>query len=537
MRFSSGNTGLGALLAAALLAATAGVGRAQQGTASVSGRVTDKTTGQPLTSVQVSIAPSARSVLTDREGQYRIENLPAGTVEVRARFIGYAIGLQTVTLTGGQSATVDFALAANPIGLEAVVVTASGAEQRARELGNTVTTINAAKTTEEAAPTNLADLLNARAPNVEVLPSGGTTGTGARVRIRGSSSLSLSNEPIIVVDGIRVESGANSNSIGVGGQAPSRLNDINPEEIESIEIVKGPSAAALYGTDAANGVIQIRTKRGRPGPTRWTGYVEGGVLNDRTAWPANYEAVDASGNSCLTFDMADGACTITTINQFNPLEVNTPFRQGLRQQYGVSASGGNEQTTFFLSGDFEREKGVYTTNDLRKVNLRANVTNQVSRLLDIQASTGYTSSHLQLPQNDNNALGIVSSGLLGRADTVNQGYGFLIPSQVDNIFVGQRVERYMGSLTANFKPADFLTLRAVAGTDVTNRFDQQTIPPGRVPFNQNTLDGNPLGLFGVAAVNALDQHINQFSQPGYAAGQIVEQALAEQDRAQADCQP
>jgi TonB-linked SusC/RagA family outer membrane protein len=480
----------GPLLAAALVATLAGPGLAQQPTGTVAGRVTDKGTGQPLASVQVTISPTTRGALTDRDGRYRIENVPAGTVEIRARFIGYAIGVQTFTLTSGQEATADFVLTANPVGLEAVVVTASGAEQRARELGNTVTRIDASKTVEEGAPTSLADLLNARAPNVIVLPSGGTTGTGSRVRIRGSTSLSLGNEPIIVVDGIRVDNDAGSNSIGVGGQSPSRLNDINPDEIESIEIVKGPSAAALYGTDAANGVIQIRTKRGRPGPTRWTTYAEGGVLNDVTAWPANYTSVTNTGAGCTLTTMANGGCTIDTVRSFNPLEVNSPFRQGVRQQYGMSASGGNEQTTFFLSGDFEKEKGVYTVNNLRRVSLRANVTNQVSRLMDIQASTGYASSQLQLPQNDNNALGIVSSGLLGRADTINQGYGFLRPIQVDNIFVGQRIERYTGSLTANFRPWSFLTLRAVAGTDVTNRFDEQTIPPGRVPFNQNTLDGS-----------------------------------------------
>ncbi|HSD30881.1 MAG TPA: TonB-dependent receptor [Gemmatimonadales bacterium] len=480
----------GPLLAAALLATLANPGLAQQATGTVAGRVTDKGTGQPLASVQVTISPTTRGALTDRDGRYRIENVPAGTVEIRARFIGYAIGVQTIALTGGQEATADFVLTANPVGLEAVVVTASGAEQRARELGNTVTRIDASKTTEEAAPTNLADLLNARAPNVIVLPSGGTTGTGSRVRIRGSTSLSLNNEPIIVVDGIRVDNDATSNSLGVGGQSPSRLNDINPDEIESIEIVKGPSAAALYGTDAANGVIQIRTKRGRPGPTRWTAYGEGGVLNDVTAWPANYTSVTSTGAGCTLTTMAGGGCVIDTVRSFNPLEVNSPFRQGVRQQYGMSASGGNEQTTFFLSGDFEKEKGVYTVNNLRRVSLRANVTNQVSRLMDVQVSTGYASSQLQLPQNDNNALGIVSSGLLGRADTINQGYGFLRPLQVDNIFVGQRIERYTGSLTANFRPWSFLTLRAVAGTDVTNRFDQQTIPPGRVPFNQNTLDGS-----------------------------------------------
>jgi TonB-linked SusC/RagA family outer membrane protein len=489
MRFTIGNPRLSALLAAALLAVLPSPGLAQQPTGAIAGRVTDKTTSQPLVSVQVTISPTTRGALTDRDGGFRIENVPAGLVEIRARFIGYAIGVQTVTVVAGETVTVDFILTSSPIGLEAVVVTASGAEQRARQQGNVVALIDAAKTTELAAPTNLADLLNARAPNVQVLPSGGTSGTGSRIRIRGSSSLSLSNEPIIVVDGIRVGTDAASNSIGVGGQSPSRLNDINVDEIETIEVVKGPSAAAMYGTGAVNGVIQIRTKRGRPGPTRWTAYAEGGSLSDITAWPANFTSVTSTGTSCTLTTAASGGCVIDTVRSFNPLETNTPFRQGLRQQYGMSASGGGEQTTFFLSGDFEREKGIYTINDLRRVALRANVSNQVSRLLDIQASTGYASSQLQLPQNDNNALGIVSSGLLGRADTINQGYGFLRPSQVDNIFVGQRVERYSGSIQANFRPWGFLTLRGIVGTDVTNRFDEATTPPGKVPFNVTTFEG------------------------------------------------
>src|SRR5207249_3355842 len=319
-------------------------------------------------------------------------------------------------------------------------------------------------------------------------------GTGSRIRIRGSSSLSLTNEPIIVVDGIRVENGATgqtATSIGVGGQTPSRLNDISPEDIESIEIVKGPSAAALYGTDAANGVIQIRTKRGRPGPTKWNGYVEGGVLNDITAWPANYTSVTNAGASCSLTQASAGVCAIDTVRTFNPLEVNSPFQTGSRQQYGVSASGGSDVTTFFLSGEFEREKGIYHPNDLRRTSLRANLHHQASRLLDVAVSTGYTSSDLSLPQNDNNSAGIASSGLLGSANPNNGrlGYGFLTPTQSFNILVGQGIERFTGSVNANFRPTSFLTLRAVAGTDVSNRFDQQTISPGLVPLHQNTLDG------------------------------------------------
>src|SRR5437773_10109832 len=343
---------VGAAAAVVLLVCTVPVATAQQG--AIAGRVTDRVTQQPVIGAEVLVLGTNLGGRTRQDGQYRIAGVAAGRYTVQVRLIGYATVSQPVSVAAGETAVVDFALSEAAVPLEAVVVTATGAEQMRRELGHTVATIDAAKTVEQATPTDLADPLNARAPGVQVLPSGGTTGTGSRIRIRGSSSLSLTNEPIIVVDGIRVENGATgqtATSIGVGGQTPSRLNDISPEDIESIEIVKGPSAAALYGTDAANGVIQIRTKRGRPGPTKWNGYVEGGVLNDITAWPANYTSVTNAGASCSLTQASAGVCAIDTARTFNPLEVNSPFQTASRQQDGVRATVGSDVTTFFLSGE------------------------------------------------------------------------------------------------------------------------------------------------------------------------------------------
>ena len=488
MRFTRSSVALGAALFAALLAVLPGSAQAQQG--AVAGLVADKSTGQALAGAVVTVSPSNRGAVTDQNGHYRIENVSPGPVEIRVRFIGYSIGVLTVMVAAGETATADFGLTPNPIGLEAVVVTATGAEQRVRELGNTVATINAAKATEIAPITNMADLLNGRAPGVQVITSGGTTGSGTRIRIRGASSLSLTNEPIVVVDGIRVDNEAISSSIGVGGQSPSRLNDLNPDEIESIEVVKGPSAAALYGTNAANGVIQIRTKQGRPGPTQWAGYVEGGVLNDVGAWPANWASLTATGGSCSLTGQAGGSCVIDTVRSFNPIETFSPFRQGVRQKLGMSAAGGSEQTTFYLAGDFERERGVFQSNDLKRVNLRANLHNQVSQLMDISVSTGYTSSDLVLPQNDNNDQGILPSGLLGLTDSTNHGYRFLTPQEANRIFTGQSIERFTGSVNLNFRPWTFLTVRGVVGTDVTNRSDNETTPPNTIPLDQDRLDGN-----------------------------------------------
>ena len=193
-----------------------------------------------MSGAQVVIEGSVLRAQTNQDGRYRIERLPAGDYRVQVRLIGYATAVRSVTVAAGETAPLDFALTSAPVSLEAVtIVAATGEEQRASEIPNTVSHIDAAKINQEALPTNLADLINARAPGVQVLPSGGTTGTGARIRIRGATSVSLSNEPIIVVDGVRVENGPESSSIGVGGQSPSRINDLNPDEIESIEIEIG----------------------------------------------------------------------------------------------------------------------------------------------------------------------------------------------------------------------------------------------------------------------------------------------------------
>src|SRR5205823_6563133 len=153
-------------------------------------------------------------------------------------------------------------------------------EQRRVEIGNATENIAVGKLTAVAPVRTLSDVLAARVPGVMV-QAGTQTGSGQRIRVRGISSLSLSNEPIFIIDGIRMSSNNGSTSFGNGGNNFSRLGDVNPEDIENIEIVKGPSAATLYGTDAANGVILITTKKGRAGTARWNTWVEGGLLDDK----------------------------------------------------------------------------------------------------------------------------------------------------------------------------------------------------------------------------------------------------------------
>jgi TonB-dependent SusC/RagA subfamily outer membrane receptor len=208
--------------------------------------------------------------------------------------VGYQEQKKSVRIVDGQTATLDFVMSTSIVQLQEVVTTATG-EQRRVEVGNAVENISVSKLTETAPVRTIADVLAARTPGVMV-QQGTQTGAGQRIRVRGISSLSLSNEPIFVIDGTRMSNNNGSTAFGNGGANFSRLGDISPEDIDNIEIVKGPSAATLYGTDAANGVIVITTKKGRTGNTRWSTYAEGGILDDRNWYADNYTLAGASPN-------------------------------------------------------------------------------------------------------------------------------------------------------------------------------------------------------------------------------------------------
>ena len=192
------------LAALSLLGATAfgGTAHAQQQTGTITGRVVEATSGGPVPAVQVSVVGTTLGAITAQNGEFTIRNVPAGQARVRAIRVGFTESVQVVPVAAGQTANVTFRMNAAAITLSPVVTTATG-EQRRVEVGNAVGQIAAAEVTQTQAVQSVGDLLSARTPGVQVL-GGNMTGAGSRVRIRGTSSLSLSNEPIYVIDGIRL---------------------------------------------------------------------------------------------------------------------------------------------------------------------------------------------------------------------------------------------------------------------------------------------------------------------------------------------
>ena len=268
-----------------LLAAIAVSSLAQAQQATIAGRVTATGTNEPLSEARVMVSGTSIATSTNAEGRYTLNNVPRGVVTVQVLRVGYQEQKKSVTVAAGEAATLDFSLVQAVVQLQEIVTTATG-EQRRVELGNSVATMGDVNKKAETTPvTDLGSLLVGKTAGVTVIP-GAITGAAPVVHIRGLNSLSLSNNPIYIIDGVRM----NTNNINFGftGTNTSLINDLDPNEIEDIEIVKGPSAATLYGTDAANGVIVITTKKGHAGTTRWSWYGEYGAVDDRNQYPTDY---------------------------------------------------------------------------------------------------------------------------------------------------------------------------------------------------------------------------------------------------------
>ncbi len=500
MRFTIASVKAGARLAG-LFAALAIPLSAQQ--SSISGLITDKVSSSPVGDARILLGNTNRFAVTNSSGRYVLNDVPAGSYELRVVAVGYASQAQPVQVAAAASATADFVLARAVITLDQVVVTATG-EQRARETGNAVTTLDIPKAIQNQTVSNFADVLSGRVAGVQVLQAGGTVGTGTRVRIRGQTSLSLSNEPIYYIDGIRVENNTSSLSVGTGGQAPSRVNDINPEEIANIEIVKGPSAATLYGTQAANGVVRITTKHGIAGHARWLVYTEGGILSDKNQYPTNYfswgHSTTNPARQCTLFQSAAGACTIDSLTSYNILmdPTQSPIGTGYRGEAGVQVSGGSEQAQYFVSGNYQDELGVYrlpgveytrlTTassgivppyevyrpNELKQTSLRSNLHFAPTATLDFQGNIGIVQSRGRLPQNDNNVTGFLPSGLFGRGQASSAAkWGFFLPGDIFQILVQQDVNRLTGSFGGTWRPTTWLSGRGTVGLDYSGITDVQ----------------------------------------------------------------
>src|SRR6185437_4159660 len=340
--------------------------------AAIVGHVTDSTSRSPVAGATVLVNGTRLGAVTDSAGYYRIANVPAGAQTIVVHRVGYAPGRRTVTVGADGDVTVDFVLLPSITSLSEVIVTGTAGGQLRRELGNAVGEVSAPTVLSKSQAPDLGSLLNSRVPGVSIVPNSGRLGAGPNINIRGVSSLSLDNNPLIYIDGVRVSNrtGGGPTRFGNGGFGSQnagvvgRLNDINPEEIESIQIIKGPAAATIYGTEAANGVIQIITKQGASGKPVLNVQVQQGGIYFR----------DPEGRVQTNY-VRDGTGTIVPFNAIRAQDDSgTPvFTTGKSNQYSASLAGGLGLGRYFLSANYQDDHGVEPNNSIRQFGAHANL--------------------------------------------------------------------------------------------------------------------------------------------------------------------
>ena len=347
----------------------------------VGGAVYDSASGQGLPGATVKIEGTKLATITSDSGYFALLNVPVGEHVLSIRRVGYKFAERTVTVMDSGRTLVRVALVPAPTVLSGVVTTATGL-QRKIEVGNDISTLNVDSIMQVAPISSVTDLLETRVPGLTVVHSSGVPGDPSRIRIRGAGSILGNNDPIIIVNGIRVYSeqsdprnnnlappGENGGSGAVHGNdargaffaAPSPLDQIDPNSIATIEVLKGPSATAIYGSDAAAGVIVITTKHGQVGPTHWTLDVGDGVNWLPGTWPVNYYRFGASVQNTLAPTCAwnDLGCHVDSIVPFQAL--NTPqfsvFSHGRDQTGALTVSGGSSTLQYSLTGSTDNNLG------------------------------------------------------------------------------------------------------------------------------------------------------------------------------------
>lgn len=517
---------------------------AQQGAGgTVTGTVTDAGTGQPISQARVLVAGTQVGTLTAENGRYTLRVPNTGAITLDVNRIGYEAAKVQVNVTDGAPVVADVKLTQAAFSLAAVVTTVTG-QQRKVELANATTQVNVAEKIAELPVSNMGALLSGRSSGVQVVQTG-ATGSGSRIRIRGQNSFSLNNDPIIVIDGVRA-SNAVSDGIGVGGSGPSRFDDINPNEIETLEIIKGPSAATLYGTEAANGVIVITTKRGKSGKTNWNFSGEAGNLKNVAAFPDLWSLWGRRANAptvstiCTLEEIGLGTCLAATDSLSRGNVLNdpdlTPIGTGDRQQYNLQASGGNDKVQFFVSGQTEKETGIYKMpnsevtrlkeqrgvselpsdimrpNALQRNSFRANINTELRPNLFLQVSSGFINSDMRLPQNEDNSTGLMVTAIAGpwRGDLKDsygnalRGYRSYMMGDVLAQTTTQGINRFINTATAQWNPLSWLSTRAALGSDITNRDDMFISKVGEGPNSGTTRSGNITVVKGVTNQQTAD---------------------------------
>jgi len=516
---------------------------AAQQPAVITGKVTGEG-GRPVANASVSIQQLGIGANTREDGTYTIlvpaARVTGGQVGLTVRAINYRPETAQVALSAGPVSQ-DFSLVANPLQLGEVVVTGAGTTTEVEKLGTVRNYVDSTQI-ERAHEQNLVNALAAKAPNVNITSSSGDPGASSYIQIRGITSIESSDgQPLFVIDGVPVNNNTEfgDNKQGVNGGnifAPNRLLDINPDDIANIEVLKGASSGAIYGSRAGQGVILITTKKGRPGQTRYS-LRSAWTLEQHTQLPAlqSEYTLGTGGNpeSCLpSSDPALLNCAVTFSRSYGPkLAAGTPvfdhaneiFQDGYTTDNNLTVSGGSDRTQFFLAGGYNYNRGIVVgdNNHYRRISVRANGSQQITDRLKVGANVAYSNGFGGFVQNRNTTGGLLLGAWRTPPDFNNlpfldpvfglhRSYRFPNPgpgSEETTRFYSNpfftaeeqpatsNVARTFGGVSGEWSPTSWLKFNENLGLDYSNDERLQAWP-------WSTSEGNTQGVNGVGGVSA-----------------------------------
>ncbi len=429
------------------------------------GRVTSAESGAPIAEVQVFLPGTGLGSLTRQNGAFVILQVPPGVHEVRAEQIGLAAASQQVTVAAGESVTVNFQMGTEALGLDEIVVTGTAGASRRREVGNSIAQLNVTSGSSKSA--DAVQLLQAAAPGIQVTRADGNLGGGYSIRLRGNKSISMTNSPIVYIDGVRMQSkpfpvgnsGVARQANGGGANIDANpLNNINPDDIERIEVIKGSAATTLYGTEASAGVIQVFTKRGSSGAPVWNVNLQEGL------------------NRSIKFG--------TPSHPYMRME---PYlRTGWLGDYSVSVRGGGQALQYFMSGGYEGGTGVLPQDTIAKIVARGNYTFSPTPNLQVQWNSAYFRQTQRNSPVGGNVYGIQLNAYRGYGNYFNSDNPDVIWELFDQD-LRQQIERFTTGATVTYSPLSNLTNRMTVGYDFSNEETRSTLPFGFIFFPQGQI--------------------------------------------------
>jgi TonB-dependent SusC/RagA subfamily outer membrane receptor len=447
-----------------------------QQTGTVSGTVVDAATMQPLNGAQVVVGETGRGALTDARGRFLVAGVPAGTHAVRVSNLGYRSSTRQLSVGAGETAAANFSLEISAVALDEVVVTGTAGAVEKRKIGSSMATVDVSRVQEVTPVTSMGQALESRVPGIRSVAPVGGVGAARDLRIRGTSSFSLGVRPVIYIDGLRVDNTAaewagSSVSGGTccsfsGGAGEDRLSDLNPEDIDRIEILKGAAAATLYGSEASNGVIQIFTKRGR-----------------------NNSKPTFSFSSSVGFNRHRENFATTLYPNFTgpdgtrALDANEALiENGLINNYDLTVQGGGQDVTYFISGGYGFEEGSIKPNWQKSGNLRMNLRWLASDKWSFDLNSAFARNNILALQSGNNWTALYGNAILGNPLKASKERPFGEPwTAIEDIRAIQafsNANRWTGGFTANFQPTSNFSQRITAGLDNVTDQKERILPFG-----------------------------------------------------------